>query len=59
MTLYIGKYRGNLYETVYGFIKTGYWYMGGKEKPYLHHYYGIVAGEWTFGLGIIKEDLNE
>ena len=54
MKVYIGKYRASIYEIVYGFIITGYWSTG-EGKPYFHHFYGIVLGDWTFGLGIIKE----
>lgn len=57
MKVYIGPYRSEIYETVLGFIITGYWYAGGPEgKPYYHRFYGAVCNNWTFGLGIYKED---
>lgn len=55
---YFGKYKAELHENCYGFIKTGYWYAGGPEKkPVTHRYWGLVwAGKYTFGVGRIKFD---
>lgn len=62
---YIGRFRGEdvVHETVYGFVKSGYWYAGGPEnKPYDHLFYGVVWGwNWNFGIGLIRatEPINQ
>lgn len=55
---YVGRYKGNLSEICYGYLVTGYLYMGGPEKrPYSHEFWGLVwAGDYTFGIGRVMEE---
>lgn len=54
---YIGQFRGEdvVHESVWGFVKSGYWYAGGQEKqPYNHTFWGFVWGNANFGVGKIE-----
>ena len=55
---HIGKLRGHLYEYCYGFVITGYSYMGGPEKePYTYSFWGFSwGGDKTYGVGRVVHD---